>query len=112
MMKNKNLIPISALLTMGTIVMSNIQDEEKDELISTRELVGFLVLFTMLSAGADLGIPIAGGFAVLVMITILLMRGDKAFEFLVGKTEKSKMPKQKKKKPKKESGFKESGSNF
>lgn len=90
---NKNLIPISALLTFGIITMSNVQT--KGELFNSREIIGFLAVFTMLSAGADLGIPIASGFALLVLVTIALSRGEAALAFVAKKTEKPKRKKDK-----------------
>ena len=90
-MNRKALIPTSALIVFGTVTLANIQRNEK--LPGPREYLGLVVVFTILSAGADLGVPVAGGFAVLVMITVLLTRGLEALEFLTGKV---KVPKQKK----------------
>lgn len=82
-MNRKSTIPISALVCFGTIVLADVQ--KNGQLPGTREWLGFVVVFTALSAGADLGIPVAGGFAILVMITVLLTRGLEALEFLTGK---------------------------
>jgi hypothetical protein len=82
-MNKKTLIPVSALVSFGTITLANV--EHNGRLPGTREWLGFVVVFTILAAGSDLGIPIAGGFAVLVMITVLLTRGLEALEFLTGK---------------------------
>jgi hypothetical protein len=90
-MNRKGLIPIAALITAGTITLADIQGNGK--LPGTREWLGFVIVFTMLSAGADLGIPFAGGFAILVMITVLLTRGLEALEFITGKVEKPKKQK-------------------
>lgn len=87
-MNKKSLIPISALVVFGTITLANVQNNGR--LPGTREWLGFVIVFTMLSAGADLGIPVAGGFAVLVMITVLLTRGMEALEFVTGKIEPPK----------------------
>jgi hypothetical protein len=95
MNKNKALIPTSALVTLGVIVLSNV--EKGEGVFSTREIVGYLVAFTMLSAMADMGLPIAGGFAVLIMVTIILMRGDKALRYITSQTEKPKKGTRKKK---------------
>lgn len=91
-MNNKAIIPISALVVFGTITLGDIQSNGR--LPGTREWLGFVVVFTMLSAGSDLGIPVAGGFALLVMITVLLTRGLEALQFITGKV---KAPKKKKK---------------
>lgn len=82
-MNQKSIIPISALLTFGTMTLADIQTRES--LPTSREWLGFVVVFTMLSAGADLGLPIAGGFATLVLITMLLTRGPDALKFITNK---------------------------
>jgi hypothetical protein len=64
---------------------------------TTREWLGFIVVFTLISAGADLGFDVAGGFALLVMLTMLLVRGPEAFEFLTGKFQGRKPPPKRKK---------------
>lgn len=82
-MNNKSFIPVSALIVAGTITLADVQGNGR--LPGTREWLGFIVVYTILSAGADLGIPFAGGFAILVMLTVLLTRGLEAFEFVTGK---------------------------
>jgi len=82
-MNKKSVIPISALIVFGTITLADVQ--KNGRLPGTREWLGFVVVFTVLSAGADLGVPVAGGFAILVMITVLLTRGLEALEFVTGK---------------------------
>ncbi len=82
-MNKKSIIPVSALVTFGTIALADVQHNGK--LPGTREWLGFVVVYTMLSAGSDLGIPFAGGFAILVMITVLLTRGLEALQFVTGK---------------------------
>jgi len=82
-MNKKSIIPISALICFGTIVLADVQ--KNGRLPGSREALGFVVVFTILSAGADLGIPVAGGFAILVMLTVLLTRGLEALEFVTGK---------------------------
>ena len=82
-MNQKSIIPISALVSFGVITLGDVQVNGK--LPGTREWLGFVVVFTILSAGADLGIPVAGGFAMLVMITVLLTRGLDALKFVTGK---------------------------
>jgi hypothetical protein len=59
--------------------------ERNGRLPGTREWLGFVVVFTMISAGSDLGLPFAGGFAILVMLTVLLTRGLEALQFVTGK---------------------------
>lgn len=85
-MNQKSLIPISALIVFGTMTLADVQ--AKQRLPSTREWLGFVTVFTLTSAGADLGLPVAGGFAVLIMITVFLTRGGEALQFLSTKTEK------------------------
>lgn len=89
-MNKKSIIPVSALVVFSTITLADIQHDGK--LPGTREWLGFIVVYTMISAGADLGLPFAGGFAILVMITVLLTRGLEALEFVTGKV---KAPKRK-----------------
>jgi hypothetical protein len=79
----KSTIPVSALVTFGTISLADIQ--HNGQLPGSREWLGFVVVFTMLAVGADFGIPFAGGFAILVMITVLLTRGLEALKFVTGK---------------------------
>jgi hypothetical protein len=91
---NKKVIPISALVTFGAIALADIQENE--QLPGTREILGFVIVYTMISAGADLGAgPVASGFAMLVMITVLLTRGPEALQFLTGKVSPPKKPKRK-----------------
>lgn len=87
-MNRKSAIPISALVVFGTITLADIQ--KNGRLPGTREWLGFVVVYTMLSAGADLGIPVASGFSILVMLTVLLTRGLEALEFVTGKVAKPK----------------------
>ena len=94
----KAIIPITALITFGTMVLADQGETEgigrskrsTSHLPTSREWLGFIVVFTLLSAGADLGLDIAGGFALLVMLTMLLVRGPEALEFLTGKFEQRK----------------------
>lgn len=87
-MNHKKYIPISALVCAGTITLADVQTN--NQLPGVREWLGFVIVFTMLSAGADLGIPFAGGFAILVMLTVLLTRGPEALKFITGKVTKPK----------------------
>ena len=82
-MNRKAVIPTSAIITFGVIVLADIQKEKR--LPSTREWLGFVIVFTLLSAGADLRIPVTYGLAMLVMVTVLLSRGPEALNFVVDK---------------------------
>ena len=86
-MNKKSTIPISALVVASTLTLASINDKGRNDgnLPGPRQWLGFIVVFTMLSAGADLGIPFANGFAILVMITVLLTRGLEALQFVTGK---------------------------
>lgn len=67
--------------------------QKNGRLPGSREWLGFVIVYTFLSAGADLGIPVAGGFAVLVMLTVLLTRGLDALKFVntkIGSPKKNK----------------------
>lgn len=87
-MNRKSVIPVSALISFATIALADIQ--HNDKLPGTREVLGFVIVYTMISAGADFGVPIAGPFAILVMLTVLLTRGPEALQFLTGKVAKPK----------------------
>ena len=87
----KSSIPISALVTAGTITLADVQHDGR--LPGSREWLGFVVVYTMLSAASDLGAPFAGGFAILVMLTVLLTRGLEALQFVTGKVSKPKAAK-------------------
>ncbi len=99
-MNSKSVIPVSALISFATIALADIQHNEK--LPGTREVLGFVIVYTMISAGADFGVPVAGPFAILVMLTVLLTRGLEALQFLTGKVAAPK-PKSKKKQPQSQS---------
>lgn len=88
-MNNKAIIPTSAILVFSTITLSNIQKDHR--LMNSKEWLGFAIVFTMLSAGADLNIPIAPGMAMLVLVITLLTRGPEALSFMQVKlTQKQK----------------------
>ena len=82
-MNRKAVIPTTALVTFGIIVLADVQEEHR--LPTTREWLGFVIVFTLLSAGADLRIPVTYGLAMLVMVTVLLARGPAALNFVVDK---------------------------
>lgn len=79
MNSNKKLIPISALVVFSTITLASL--EENGELPGSEQWLGFAISYFILSAMSDLGLPVAGGLAVLIMITTLLVRGDSALKF-------------------------------
>lgn len=93
-MNRRSIIPISALVSAGTITLADVQVNHR--LPGSHEWLGFVIVFTLLSAGSDLGLPFAGGFALLVMITVLLTRGLEALKFLTGKVGKQKKTRSKK----------------
>jgi hypothetical protein len=87
-MNQKSLIPISALLVFLTITLADVQAQRR--LPDTREWLGFVIVFTLISAAGDIGIPAAGGFAFLVMVTVFLTRGGEALQFVSGNIAKPK----------------------
>lgn len=90
-MNRKAVIPTTAIVTFGIIVLADIQKEER--LPNSREWLGFVIVFTLLSAGADLRIPVTYGFAMLTLITVLLARGPEALNFVVDKVTQPKVKK-------------------
>jgi hypothetical protein len=76
---NKTLIPIAALVVFTTITFAELQ--ANDRLPGTDQLLGFTLAFFMLSAMSDLGLPVAGGLAVLLMVSTLLVRGRESIDF-------------------------------
>ena len=96
-MNRKAVIPTTALLTFGIITLADIQNHQR--LPNSREWLGFVIVFTLLSAGSDLGIPVTYGMAMLVFVTVALTRGPEALEFITGKVStkplrpKGKVPK-------------------
>lgn len=96
-MNKKSAIPIAALLVFGTMTLADMETEGR--LPNSREWLGFVIVFTMLSAGADLNIPIAGGMAMLVLTIVLLTRGPEALAFVLGKVKQPKGSTQRQPKP-------------
>lgn len=92
-MNSNKMIPISALIVFGTMTLADIQ--AKQRLPNTREWLGFVTVYTLTSAGADLGLPVAGGFAVLIMLTMFLTRGGEALQFITGNLKENKKAKAK-----------------
>lgn len=80
---NRNLIPISALITIGTITFASL--EETGELPSTAQWLGFVVSYFVIAALGDLGVPLAGGLAVLTMVAVLLERGGFALRYITSR---------------------------
>lgn len=89
-MSERKLIPVSALVTFGTIGLAEL--EEKGRLPDSRQWLGFVIAFLVVSAMADLGIPLGGGLAVLTMVAVLLARGDDALRFATGKVRRQRRP--------------------
>lgn len=79
-MNQKSLIPISAVLVLAVMTLADVQS--KSRLPNTREWLGYTIVFTLTSAAADIGIPVAGGFAMLILITVFLTRGGEALQFV------------------------------
>ena len=83
-MNTNRLIAASAVISFATIGAADLygQQGQGGKLPSSREWIGLSIVFLMLSAASDLGIESAGGMAVLVMVTMLLSRGEQAAAYL------------------------------
>lgn len=84
---NRNLIPISALVTFGTITLASLQEE--DRLPGTDQWLGFVIAYFVIAALGDLGVPLAGGLAVLTMVAVLLERGGAALGYAQRQTSRA-----------------------
>lgn len=84
MNSGKRLLSTSLLVCAGTLSLANIQ--RRGELPGTEQYLGLAIAFFLLSATADLGAEgIAGGFSLLLLITVLLTRGEDALAYALGK---------------------------
>lgn len=80
----KRLLATSMLVSIVVLSLANIQ--RRDSLPSTDQFIGLAIAFFFLSATSDLGAEgLANGFALLLMITILLTRGDNALTYVLGR---------------------------
>lgn len=79
MVANKRLIGVSVLVVAGTITLAEIQRHQR--LPGADQWIGLALAYFVISVLADLKVPIAGGFAMLVMVAALLTRGDEALAF-------------------------------
>lgn len=74
------LIAIAALISAGVITMSEL--ERPGEMPTAGQWIGLGTAFTFMAALSDLGIPVGGGLALLFMVTVILLRGDRALAWL------------------------------
>src|SRR3954452_18590122 len=84
-MNNNRLITMAAIVSFGTITAANLSHatpQDTGNLPTSRQWIGLAIVFLMLSAASDLGVESAGGMAVLVMVTVLLARGESAATYL------------------------------
>ena len=76
----QRLLGVSLLVSAAVLTVAEL--EEAEELPEVRQYLGLGLAFFMLSAISDLGAEeIAGGIAMLVMVTVLLTRGEEALAF-------------------------------
>jgi hypothetical protein len=76
---------MAAIISLATITFANLSGRSPTDtgsLPNSRQWLGLSIVFLMLSAASDLGIESAGGMAILVMVTVLLARGEDAAGYL------------------------------
>ena len=100
MSQNRRLIAVSAIVTFGVGILNNIGSAKEDDLANGRFLLGLGVTFTIISIIADLGSPLGGAFAVLVMIVAILTQGRNVLKY-IGKRSKEFNRRENKRKAKK-----------
>jgi hypothetical protein len=83
-MKARKLIPLSAFVVAGTITLAEVHTN--DRLPTINQWLGVAIAYLIMAIVADLGSDFGGAFAVLVMVTVLLTRGDEALAYATGKT--------------------------
>lgn len=87
---SNKLLGVTALLSFTTITAADLQRKRDPGLPSSREWIGLTIVFFMLAAANDLGFTSAGGMAVLVMVAIMVARGDEALQFAGSKVERER----------------------
>lgn len=85
-MEGDRLIVVSAVVSFTTIGLAEL--EVTGSLPDTRQWLGIMIAYLILSVLADFGLPIAGGFATLTMVAVLLSRGQDALAFTTGKVKR------------------------
>lgn len=75
----KQLVGISILVSGTTISLAELQ--KNGSLPGVDQWIGLSLAYLVIGVAADLGMPIAGGFAVLTMVAVVLSRGDEALGF-------------------------------
>lgn len=75
----KQLVGVSLLVSGGTLSLAELQ--KNGSLPGVDQWLGLMLAYTVIGIGADLGFPLAGGFAMLTMVAIVLSRGDEALGF-------------------------------
>ena len=80
MNKSNRLIATSAIVTFGVGYLGGVQ--RGAELPTARFLIGMGITFTVISVINDLGSPLGGALAVLIMVAALIHNGTDATKFL------------------------------
>ena len=94
-MNSKVIIPLSAVVVVGTITFADLNTN--GSMPTTRQWIGIAAIYTTLSIGSDLGFTPVDGFAGLLMLAVFISRGEEAFGYLNQKTGNKKKTKQKEK---------------
>lgn len=77
----QRLISISAVLVAGTLTLAEL--EENDRMPTTRQWIGLAIAYTLGAMASDLGLGgIGGGLALLLLVSVLLTRGDDVLRYL------------------------------
>lgn len=82
----QQLVAVSALVVAGVLTLAEVQ--RGGVFPSSDQLLGVAIVYTALGLMSDLNVPIAGPLALLIMVTVLLTRGDDALGFARDKVRK------------------------
>lgn len=78
--KTRQLVATSAVLSLTVLVLA--EEGRHGELPSFKQFIAYGFVFFVLSALADFNVEMAGAFAVLAMVSIVLEQGEDALAFV------------------------------
>lgn len=88
--QSRRLIAVSAMVTFSLGTVASIK--RTGDLPTARFIVGYGVAFTIVSIMADLGSPVGGGFAALIMVSSIIYNADDVIEMMGFHTEPTITP--------------------